>query len=76
MKQKIKFIRLLIPFLCIIFMLCFSKINVKAEDDLEELIVGVPVDRCPIFYIDKNSKEITGIGVDLMEVAAENAGYA
>ena len=75
MKEKIKFIWRFIPLLCIFFMLCFFNLNAKADDDLEELIVGVPVDRCPIFYIDKNSKEITGIGVDLMKVAAENAGY-
>ena len=30
---------------------------------------------CPIFYLDAETKEITGIGVDLMRIAAENAGY-
>ncbi len=39
------------------------------------LTVGVPVDRCPIFYKDANTNEITGIGVDLMGIAAGNAGY-
>ena len=40
------------------------------------LTVGVPVDRCPVFYLDAGTGEITGIGVDLMRTAAENAGYA
>ena len=40
------------------------------------LTVGVPVDRCPVFYLDASTGEITGIGVDLMRTAAENAGYA
>ena len=42
---------------------------------LENLTVGVPKDRCPIFYEDRDSGEITGIGIDLMRIAAENAGY-
>jgi EAL domain-containing protein (putative c-di-GMP-specific phosphodiesterase class I)/GGDEF domain-containing protein/ABC-type amino acid transport substrate-binding protein len=40
------------------------------------LTVGVPTDRCPIFYIDDKTGEITGIGVDLMLAAAENSGYS
>ena len=76
MKIKRKILRLFICFLCIfLFSFCFSNAKVNAEDNLEELKVGVPVDRCPIFYIDKDSKNITGIGVDLMKVAAENSGY-
>ncbi|MBQ3281658.1 MAG: EAL domain-containing protein [Eubacterium sp.] len=39
------------------------------------LTVGVPADRCPVFYIDPDTDEITGIGVDLMRAAAEKAGY-
>ncbi len=39
------------------------------------LTVGVPVDRCPIFYRDADTGEIAGIGVDLMHIAAEEAGY-
>ncbi|WP_051545489.1 EAL domain-containing protein [Butyrivibrio sp. MC2021] len=41
----------------------------------EELIIGVPTDRCPVFYIDEDTEEIIGIGVDLMAEAAQNAGY-
>ena len=39
------------------------------------LTVGVPTDRCPIFYLDPEKGNITGIGVDLMRTAAEAAGY-
>ena len=39
------------------------------------LTVGVPVDRCPVFYQDTDTGELVGIGVDLMRSAAENAGY-
>ena len=41
----------------------------------ETLVVGVPSDRCPVFYIDRKTKQITGIGVDLMKAAAKNAGF-
>ena len=44
----------------------------SAEDSLT---VGVPADRCPVFYADANTGEPIGIGVDLMRYAAENAGY-
>ena len=36
--------------------------------------VGVPTDRCPVFYRDRDSDEIVGIGVDLMRIAAGDAG--
>ena len=35
----------------------------------------MPTDRCPIFYIDEDTGENTGIGIDLMRYAAANAGY-
>ena len=41
----------------------------------DSLIVGVPVNRCPIFYYNDDTNEITGIGVDLMRLAAGSAGY-
>ena len=41
----------------------------------ETLTVGVPTDRCPIFYRDARTGDVTGIGVDLMRAAAEAAGY-
>ena len=45
------------------------------ENSGEALTVGVPIDRCPVFYLDAATGEITGIGVDLMRSAAENSGY-
>ena len=42
----------------------------------DTLTVGVPTDRCPVFYRDADTGEVTGIGVDLMRTAAEKAGYA
>ncbi|MBQ7159525.1 MAG: EAL domain-containing protein [Treponema sp.] len=42
----------------------------------ENLTVGVPVDRCPVFYQDSDTKEIAGIGVELMRLAAEYSGYS
>ncbi len=44
-------------------------------NEREALTVGVPGDRCPIFYVDPDTGEPTGIGVDLMRFAAEEAGY-
>ena len=41
----------------------------------DELTVGVPVDRCPVFYLDEDTNEVVGIGTDLMRIAAEDAGY-
>ena len=47
------------------------------ETDSEDtLIVGVPIDRCPVFYQDEDTGEIVGIGVDLMRSAATDAGYS
>lgn len=46
-----------------------------ADNNEDTLIVGVPTDRCPIFYIDNETNEITGIGADLMFTAAQEAGY-
>ena len=60
----------------IIALFCFMMTAMAAgEDRANALTVGVPVDRCPVFYQDKDTGEIIGIGVDLMRVAAENAGY-
>ena len=44
------------------------------DNSSNTIIVGVPADRCPIFYIDRKSNEITGIGVDLMSYAADKSG--
>ena len=42
----------------------------------DTITIGVPTDRCPVFYRDADTGEVTGIGVDLMRAAAEEAGYA
>ncbi len=42
----------------------------------EKLTVGVPADRCPVFYPDAETGEPAGIGVDLMRAAAQNANYS
>jgi signal transduction histidine kinase/AmiR/NasT family two-component response regulator/ABC-type amino acid transport substrate-binding protein len=41
----------------------------------EKLVVGVPGNRCPMFYKDEKTGKIVGIGTDLMRKAAINAGY-
>ena len=64
--------RFLTAILCAIAVLILTAAPVLADSG-ETLTVGVPADRCPVFYIDDD--EIVGIGVDLMRTAAENAGY-
>jgi EAL domain-containing protein (putative c-di-GMP-specific phosphodiesterase class I)/GGDEF domain-containing protein/ABC-type amino acid transport substrate-binding protein len=56
-------------------MLCVTPAFADTQEVGETLTVGVPVDRCPVFYVDEEDDEITGIGVDLMRYAAEKAGY-
>ena len=72
-----KYLWLFTPLFCFIFVFsfCFSTLLAKADDSINELTVGVPVDRCPIFYLDNDSGQVTGIGVDLLKVAADNSGY-
>ena len=60
---------LLTMLLSVFFTLSFA-VQLMAADTLT---VGVPVDRCPIFYVDNG--EIVGIGVDLMRAVCEEAGY-
>ena len=68
--------RFLTAFYCVILMLLLTAPALAdSVAEKEELVVGVPVDRCPIFYIDADTNEIEGIGADLMRSAAENAGY-
>jgi EAL domain-containing protein (putative c-di-GMP-specific phosphodiesterase class I)/GGDEF domain-containing protein/ABC-type amino acid transport substrate-binding protein len=56
---------------------CFSLpvLATTGENEDNALMVGVPADRCPVFYQDADTGEIVGIGVDLMRAVAENAGY-
>ena len=47
----------------------------SSDSPTQEFTIGVPIDRCPMFYIDSDSGEIVGIGVDLMKSAANEAGF-
>ena len=52
--------------------LCFCALfPASSESGGEALTVGVPVDRCPVFYLDAETGEVTGIGADLTRAAAE-----
>ena len=68
--------QILITLICFIIALCLNAVFLAASEgnDNDVLVVGVPVDRCPIFYLDADTKEITGIGADLMRYAAQEAG--
>lgn len=61
----------------ITLMLCsFVLSSAESKDNNgDPLTVGVPKDRCPVFYQDAKTGQIVGIGVDLMREAAEKAGY-
>ena len=48
---------------------------VGANEQPDTIVIGVPKDRCPIFYEDHDSGELVGIGVELMRIAAAEAGY-
>ena len=67
----------LLSLLIAVILLSSFSVSLVAASDKEDnvLIVGVPVDRCPVFYRDRKSDEIEGIGAELMRVAAEEAGY-
>lgn len=72
--KKRRRLRPLLPLLCVILAMSFAVMPVfaaSAENAAERLTVGVPVDRCPIFYLDDKTGEAVGIGVDLMRRAAE-----
>ncbi len=56
--------------------LCCLSAPAPAWAEGETLTVGVPVDRPPMFYRDDQTGEIDGIGVDLVRMAGEAAGYS
>ena len=69
---------LLSPLLCVIVVLSisvFPAVAATTEKSGNSLTVGVPVDRCPVFYVNSETNEITGIGVDLTRLAINAAGY-
>ncbi|WP_026654000.1 EAL domain-containing protein [Butyrivibrio proteoclasticus] len=66
-------------FLICLFVLAFLGTTASADtgnNDADSIVIGVPADRCPVFYLDPETKETVGIGVDLMRAAAEEAGYS
>ena len=68
--------RIMAATFCLIVMLSLAiSQSAIGENSGEALTVGVPIDRCPVFYLDAATGAITGIGVDLMRSAAENSGY-
>ena len=73
---KGKYRHLIIALISTVAVLYFAvqNSNIAAASD-EKLVVGVPADRCPVFYIDEETGEEVGIGVDLIKLAAKNAGY-
>ncbi len=71
MKKRFAFL-----LICIFVTLFFGITAAGSENnDADSLVIGVPADRCPVFYLDPETKETVGIGVDLMRAAAEEAGY-
>ncbi len=69
----------LVSLLCVIIAMSFAgmpPMTASGEQGGEQLIVGIPVDRCPIFYVDPDTGETVGIGVDLIRSAAMAAGYS
>ena len=66
--------RLRTSLLWMVAALCLLSAPARGEGG-DALTVGVPVDRCPMFYRSADTNEIIGIGVDLMRTAAEAAGY-
>lgn len=80
--QKTKRIRLFIKIhsvlmLVIAVLLCSISFAFALHEDKisDTLTVGVPVDRCPVFYCDTDTNEIVGIGTELMRIAAKEAGF-
>ena len=60
---------------CVLAALSFTAAPALAASGGDPLTVGVPADRCPVFYRDEETGGAVGIGVDLMRSAAEAAGY-
>ncbi len=64
--------------ICIFTLMCLGIIASAdaGNNNADTLVIGVPADRCPVFYLDPETKETVGIGIDLMRAAAEEAGYS
>ena len=63
-------------FISVLMSLCLVTGVFAGTEDVsrDTLNVGVPVDRCPMFYLDDEGR-ITGIGADMMRAVSEEAGY-
>ncbi len=74
---KRKYRHLIIALISTFTVLCFAvqKYYVISASAGEKLVVGVPADRCPIFYIDEETGKEVGIATDFVKLAAQNAGY-
>ena len=71
--------RHLLPMLWGLIVLSFMVVSAFAktgENSYPSITVGVPVNRCPIFYQEEKTGEMVGIGVELMRQVAEEAGYS
>ncbi len=77
MKKELFFKRILAIILCalLVFAVFLPAYAAPETPDEEILTVGVPKNRCPIFYSDPETDEPVGIGVDLMRGVAMDAGY-
>lgn len=79
LRRRRNICRILAVALAVIVGLCSILVSACAasgEAADASLTVGVPADRCPIFYRDAKTGEIVGIGADLMRASAEAAGYS
>lgn len=75
--KGLRLLKRILAALCCVMAIMSSApgLAVSGQNGGEILTVGVPVDRCPVFYRDADTGEIEGIGVDLMRAAAAEAGY-
>ena len=75
LKWIFKSMSIVVLFLVISMCIFLMPVSASTDSQATEFTIGVPVDRCPMFYIDSDSGEIVGIGVDLMKSAAKEAGF-
>lgn len=77
--QEMRISKRFLAFLfCLLVALSCSFTTVRAASGQpggETLTVGVPGNRCPVFYQDPETNEIVGIGVDLMRSVAAKSGF-
>ena len=74
---KPKILSLIATAICLTIALsCFimPALAAAGENENNALTVGVPVDRCPVYYLDVETVATVGIGVDLMRAVAANGG--